>query len=353
MNDDTSIEDALAHLKRSDRSAYLEQRIFVLSPFGVWTTAAILFAALLGLYVAAALISGVPLFTTGDGSPALDHSARIAFAMAAMMTVILSVQRYTRIRERADMTAAASIFRGGLITVLRVAELTPTGARLGLAAVAGILLGGTIVAFTFGKDPQITSHPALLAWFTVVTMLLTMSFTRGVELTRRGSTSGYASLQSDLIIDLLRIDRLSFLGRSAARFALIWFAIGAASFLFFVSSGINAFTISLIAVLVLIGAATFFGMLERVHRRIRAVKTVELEKVRSEIDSVRGEAIRDAGAAQRLAGLLAYETRISAAPEWPFDQTTLVRVFASAFILALPWFGQAIASYLIEHLAPR
>jgi hypothetical protein len=49
--------------------------------------------------------------------------------------------------------------------------------------------------------------------------------------------------------------------------------------------------------------------------------------------------------------LLAYEARIEAVPEWPFDQTTLYRVCASALILTVPWFGQAIAGYVIEHLA--
>ena len=56
---------------------------------------------------------------------------------------------------------------------------------------------------------------------------------------------------------------------------------------------------------------------------------------------------------ERLQGLLAYEARIQAVHEWPFDQTTLVRVLASAFILTVPWFGQAIVQYFVEHLGPK
>ena len=37
--------------------------------------------------------------------------------------------------------------------------------------------------------------------------------------------------------------------------------------------------------------------------------------------------------------------------EWPFDQTTLVRVGASALILTVPWFGQAAAQYFVDHIA--
>jgi hypothetical protein len=91
-------------------------------------------------------------------------------------------------------------------------------------------------------------------------------------------------------------------------------------------------------------------MMERVHRRIKAVKAEELERIRHQIDGLRDQAAHDASAAARLQGLLAYETRITAAPEWPFDQPTLVRLCASALILTLPWFGQAIAADLIAHL---
>jgi hypothetical protein len=59
----------------------------------------------------------------------------------------------------------------------------------------------------------------------------------------------------------------------------------------------------------------------------------------------------DDHAATRLHGLLAYEKRITEAPEWPFDQTTLLRVGASTLILTVPWFGQAIAAYVVDHLS--
>ncbi len=70
-----------------------------------------------------------------------------------------------------------------------------------------------------------------------------------------------------------------------------------------------------------------------------------------QIDAMRATMHADDHAAQRLHGMLAYEKRISDAPEWPFDQSTLVRVGASALILTVPWFGQAIAQYAVEHLS--
>jgi hypothetical protein len=140
-------------------------------------------------------------------------------------------------------------------------------------------------------------------------------------------------------------------GRSAARFALIWFTVSAVACLFFIGNGLNAFTIAMLATFLALGIWMFIRPMERVHHRIREAKAEELERVRGEIDQVRAAAVNDANAATRLQGLLAYETRISAAPEWPFDQTTLFRVIASALILTVPWFGQAVAQFAIDHLA--
>lgn len=350
---DISLEQVQADLSASDRKAYFEQRVFVLSPFNTFVTATLLFLGVAGSFALIAGIEGLNIVTTAPDGMTIDNRARIAFILSLMLATVLGIQRHVRVRERGELALAATIYRDGLSTMRRIAALTPPNAHLGIASLAGLLLGGIISWLAFVRDPAFASHPLILCWFSIVVTLLTMSFTRGIELTRQGSKSGVAAIESDLVIDLLRIDRLSFLGRSAARFALIWFTIGAVSCLFFVSNGITKFTVSLIAVLLLIGALTFFGMMERVHRRILIAKQHELERVRTQIDFVRSEALADAGAAQRLQGLLAYEARIAAAPEWPFDQTTLVRLCASALILTLPWFGQAIAAYLIEHLGSR
>ncbi len=180
--------------------------------------------------------------------------------------------------------------------------------------------------------------------------LLMLSFARGVELSRSASKAGRSMIENDLKIDLLRIDKLSVIGRSAARFALIWFTVSAIMFLFFIGGGLTDATIGLLAGSIAMGIWVFVAMMERVHHKIRAAKAAELERLRTQIDAVRQQTPMNADSAQTLQALLAYETRITAAPEWPFDQTTLVRVAASALILAVPWFGQAIAGYVVEQL---
>jgi hypothetical protein len=99
------------------------------------------------------------------------------------------------------------------------------------------------------------------------------------------------------------------------------------------------------------GIAIFASIMSRIHRQIMTAKAAELEHVRRQIDAMRAAMTENDHAATRLHGLLAYEKRISDAPEWPFDQSTLVRVGASALILTVPWFGQAIAAYVVDHLS--
>ena len=53
-------------------------------------------------------------------------------------------------------------------------------------------------------------------------------------------------LNAELKIDLLRIDQLAVLGRSAARTALIWFVISAIACLFFIGGDLDWLTIALI-----------------------------------------------------------------------------------------------------------
>src|SRR5262249_40582270 len=151
------------------------------------------------------------------------------------------------------------------------------------------------------------------------------------------------TLAEDLKIDLLRIDTLAVLGRSAARLALIWFVVSAVACLFFVGGDLNWLTILLIVGCVVMGVAVFVSIMSGIHRKIVETKTAELEHVRCQIETARAAIHEDSHAATRLHGLLAYEKRVEDAQEWPFDQSTLVRVGAYVLIPTIPWFGQAAA----------
>ncbi len=339
--------------RAADSRAYLEQRLFVLSPFSTLVTALLLFIVLFGLFVIAAEAEHVRLVNETPNGLAVESVLRMAFTLALMLCAVLFIQRHTRVKERLDRAAFEAVLKPGAMERRNLVQLTPTDARLPMFTIIGVVLGIALSWPFFGAE--MFSHPnppyAVFAWFVAVNTLLITSFTRGVELSRSGSKSTSEAIDHDLIVDLLRIDLLAVWGRSAARFALIWFTVSAVACLFFVGGGLSAFNVSIVAGLLAMGIWMFVRPMERVHHKIRAAKHAELERIRGQIDGLRDAAVTDASAATRLQGLLAYETRISAAPEWPFDQTTLVRVGASALILTVPWFGQAIAAYVVDHMS--
>ncbi len=336
--------DIAGELSRADREAYLEQRLFVLSPFNTFWTTLVIFIVLIGSFAAAAAVSGVPLIADDGFGP--SRTARFALIFSLLITTVLGMQRFSRVRERADFMAHAAVLKGGMVDACEVTALTPGSARLLRATLIGLAVGAAL-CWTIITPTQPLQTMATYTWFCVITVLISVLFARGVTLTRGAARDARRNIQDRLVVDLLRVDRLSVIGRSAARAALIWFVISAVICLFFIGGRIDPFTIGLLVGCAAMGIWIFVATMESVRRRIRAAKAAELERVRAQID-----AARDAPG-ERLQGLLAYEARIQAVHEWPFDQTTLVRVLASAFILTVPWFGQAIVQYFVEHLGPK
>ena len=345
--------DLARNLAESDRRAYFEQRIFVFSPLGTVPTTLLAFVLLAGSFLICWQISGKPFVSDANGRIAIGTVFWLGMWFSLLLTIVLGMQRYVRTKDRQDIAAYAAVLRGGWESAARLTELTPQGARLRTANLIGLVLGLGVSWYFYWVDSSenLRAYPVMLVWMSAATTVVLISFTRGVALSRAGSGSLRQTIDNDLNIDLLRIDGLAVIGRAASRTALIWFTISAVILLIFIGGGITAFTVSLLAACAVMGIWAFVATMEQVHRKIRSAKASELERLRSEIDVLRARASLEADAAVKLQGLLAYETRIAAAPEWPFDQTTLVRVGASALILTVPWFGQAIAAYVVEHLS--
>jgi len=325
-----------------------EQWIFLKSPVGTAATSAILFLVVIGSYVLLASLVHVTLF---DSSARVFHIAPYAWAalvMSLLMVTVLGMQRYTRLKEQSDEPAFLAIAPG---TTSATSILRPAApAYMLLANVVGTILGIGLAYLTVPSEfPR--HYPALFAWNVAVTMFLGALFGRGVLMTTQGGQAFAHMIEHDLQIDLLHIDRLAVIGRHSARNALIWFTCAAIVCLFFIGSGIDRMTVSILVVCAGMGLWIFLRPMEHVHRRIRAEKALALDRVRNEIGALRDEAARDPSAATRLQGLLAYEARIQSVHEWPFDQTTLVRVAAYVLIPAIPWFGEAFVSDLIQRLA--
>ncbi|HEY0301269.1 MAG TPA: hypothetical protein VGC36_08060, partial [Rhizomicrobium sp.] len=192
-------------LRAADRRAYLEQRLFVLSPFGTFATALLLFIGLFGLFVIFAEAEHVRLFTNGPQGFALESSTRMAFTIALILCTALFIQRYTRLRERADRAAFEAVLAPGSLLRRNLVQLTPSDARLAPFTALGVALGLVASWFLFGADMLALAHPpyATLAWFVVVNVALITAFARGLELSRTGSRASARAIEQDLIVDLL------------------------------------------------------------------------------------------------------------------------------------------------------
>lgn len=107
------------------------------------------------------------------------------------------------------------------------------------------------------------------------------------------------------------------------------------------------------AIVGVVGGFTDLLPVRGVHRAIRFAKNAELLAVRGPITRARTTAVADDAATaegpMRLSGLLAYEARIAAVAEWPFDVGTFVRF---GLFLALP-LGSWIAGALVEWWVSR
>jgi hypothetical protein len=349
------MDESVAIIAPAPRGLPLEQRIYAHSPLGLLSTTAVVFTVLFGSFLLVATAEHVVILQRLGSGFVLSNAAWPALVLSLLSCTALAMQRYVRLAEANDAASYGRILTGGMASAMEVTRLSPLDARLGRATLIGLATGvviSVIVRFSEFREGHIIP-PMTMIWFGAATTLLTVLFARGVEQTRAGTRAYARTLNAELKIDLLRTDTLAVLGRSAARSSLIWFVISAVAFLFFAGGDLNWLTILLIAACAGMGIGMFVSIMSRIHRQIVAAKATELEHVRCQIDAMRAAMTTNDHAATRLHGLLAYEKRISDAPEWPFDQTTLMRVGASALIVTVPWFGQAIVQYLVEHLGQK
>jgi hypothetical protein len=349
------MDESVAIIAPAPRGLPLEQRIYAHSPLGLLSTTAVVFTVLFGSFLLVATAEHVVILQRLGSGFVLSNAAWPALVLSLLSCTALAMQRYVRLAEANDAASYGRILTGGMASAMEVTRLSPLDARLGRATLIGLATGiviSVIVRFSEFREGHIIP-PMTMIWFGAATTLLTVLFARGVEQTRAGTRAYARTLNAELKIDLLRTDTLAVLGRSAARSSLIWFVISAVAFLFFAGGDLNWLTILLIAACAGMGIGMFVSIMSRIHRQIVAAKATELEHVRCQIDAMRAAMTTNDHAATRLHGLLAYEKRITDAPEWPFDQTTLMRVGASALIVTVPWFGQAIVQYLVEHLGQK
>ena len=328
--------------------ANFEQTLYNLSPLGTLGTTLAILLVFLGTFGATLAIDRYPPAAHAASGWVLSPGVWPAFVLSLLVTVALGMQRYVRLKDHDDDAVLETIMPGCREFEARM--LDARGRRgLRIATVLGAILGAA-ATWVFVPRSAIVAHPAMYLWFGLVQAVVTALFARGIVASARGAENWALAIDKGLIVDLLRIDSLNIIGRQGARNALIWFSVAAVIFLFFIGNNMGWMTLAILALAAVMGLWIFIRPMERVHQRIRAAKQAELEAIRCAIADAYAQASNDPAAAAKLQGLLAYEARIEAVREWPFDQPTAIRVAAFVLIPAIPWFGQAIAGYFIANL---
>ena len=341
---------AVAAVADSGGARSLECRAAARLPLPAWAAGLLLTALILGLYAAAELLAGpldpddvVMLGPFTDSHLGYLLSAAVAgYALAAGAAIAAG--------NAADLDALR--MRGA---VEGLVGPTLRGGRV--AGGVGLLAG---LAFMGSVDPVARDLVLLRAWSLdglLSVLSISVAFwlaTRAAWFTLAELTAVARTASSVPSLDPLDTERLEPLGRMALRAAVLWAGMAAlASLSFAITSGSFAELVAS-AFLVAVAIGAFVIPVRGVHTSLRAAKKAELVRVRAEIRRDR-EAVAVLGpeaadAAQRLPGLLAFEARIDASREWPFDAATLRRFGIVLLLPLVSWVGGALVERSVDTL---
>jgi hypothetical protein len=235
--------------------------------------------------------------------------------------------------------------RRGVVTVSR-GLVTATGVVAAVFTAALMLWDeGPWVG---GKRPEL-AHPAMV-WFVgrnvVNWWLISRAVVIEVSLARAFSRLG-ALLPA---VDLLDTTPLAPFGRRGLRSVLLWMLyLSLFSALYVMGRAEPILGLGLVAVLAVAGAA-FLLPVWGAHLRLREAKAAELDRVRAHLAEARERTLAappEELAGGRLADLVTWEQRLSAAGEWPFGGSTLLRFALYTAIGLGSWLGAAFVERLL------
>jgi hypothetical protein len=315
---------------------------------------------LLGLRIASIAVFGsLRLPISGEASPLDLREARIGLVLALCLGYVPAAYGWAVRSLRGSLEALRPVFGVNARvlddTAAQAGHLTRSARRRWLAA------GLVFALFTpvlVDRDPRLYLEPAywrpetILNWLELplVGCLLTLTLRSFWEDAQRLSRVA-ASLPR---VDLLDAKALAPFGRQALRVALL--TVGLASlFSILVSDRGFAEVVGILALSAAAIATTAFLLPVRgIHGRIVREKADELVRVRA---ALRGDTAPFGGSVvsawrqgATLGDLLAYEARIEAVREWPFDVPTLFR-FAAFLLLPLgSWLGGALVERIVSRL---
>jgi hypothetical protein len=222
----------------------------------------------------------------------------------------------------------------------------------GVAAIVGVVffVMGDAEIWVGGKPPSVF-HPDAI-WLFFRNSLLWWVIVRGMSL-ELNIARGFSTLGEHLgAIDLLDRGPLLIFGRRGLRSVLLWMVFVSLYSLMYAGGWAADILAPALLGVVAFAFAAFLLPVLGARRRVRELKQAELARIRVEIRNARDRVLGGEGEASlaggRLADLVAYEQRIAAVAEWPFDGNTVMR-FALYLALGIgSWIGAALVERAIE-----
>jgi hypothetical protein len=321
--------------------------------------ACLLFVALFGSFVAlllasAALFAQVEVLLDPTQPGRLHPVARFVSTLALVLAYTGAAAYLGRRWVALDFDALRPVIAvdDGEWRRWRAAMLGSDPRLVALGAGLGLLAGVTVnvVADWLGAQSDVPTWRGLVVWtwlmnpalFAVMGLLVAVSAQAGrifVELGRRARVS------------LLDTSPLAPFARAGLQLAGLWLVGSSLATLLFLSSSARVIVAVVLVATLAIAVLSLLLPSRGVHERLGEAKRAELAWVRNEIERGRtGLVASDSESAMRLPALLAWEQRVEAASDWPFDTATWLRF---ALILLLPlgsWLGGALVERVVNSL---
>jgi hypothetical protein len=150
-------------------------------------------------------------------------------------------------------------------------------------------------------------------------------------------------------VDLFDLRPLEPFARRAVEGVLVWVLGASLTSILFAGGWASATLPQLVATILAMALVAFVLPLLGVHRRIRAAKQQELERIHAAARAER-DALLAGGAGARLPALLALRSQVADVREWPVDLSTLLRLLVYLGIGLGSWVGAALVDVGIEGL---
>ena len=230
-------------------------------------------------------------------------------------------------RERARTPGAAALARAAALGAVGGIVVNVIGARASDAA-----------AFWMGHRVWVNLLNPLV--FAALGVLVALSAERALV---------YQEIGRRARVIVGEIGALAPFARVGLRTALLWFLGTSLAALLLVDTDSPMLVISILLATTVFGVASLIAPSRGVHERLREAKRHELAWLRPEIARA-SEALRrgDAPGAAQLPALLAWETRVAGAPEWPFDTATWLRFSLLLLVPLGSWLGGALAERTLD-----